>query len=337
MDGYTQRALTETDAAAYVELVQAINEADGDDGRMDEADYLFLLNHPLGVPDLDDFTGFFDGDRLVAGGWVARSTSADPAHWMVSDGGVHPDYRGRGIGTALLRWQEELAPVIHERFHPGARLELSVGAMDGNKGALELFECEGYAPERWFFEMRRPEGAPVEEPRIPEGLALETLTEQMYEPLRLEHNEVFKDHWRGTPDEEQEWAHWIGQEKIRPQLSFLLRDTANGAVAGFLVSSFSEAEFAETGVRDIHFNLIGTARPYRRRGVASALIAHAVRESRKQGYQTASLGVDAENPSGALGVYESNGFACARKFVIYNKVLSEPAGGSAQSDGVSAG
>jgi ribosomal protein S18 acetylase RimI-like enzyme len=337
MSGYTQRALTETDAAAYVELVRAMNEADGDEGRMAEADYLYLLNHPLGVPDLDDFTGFFDGDRLVAGGWVARSTSADPAHWMVSDGGVHPDYRGRGIGTALLRWQEALAPVIHERFHPGTRLELCSSAMDGNTGARALFAHEGYAAERWFFEMRRPEGAPEEEPRIPEGLVLETLGEQMYEPLRLVHNEVFRDHWRGTPEEEQEWGHWIGREKVRPQLSFLLRDGANGAVAGYLVSSFSEAEFAETGVRDIHFNLIGTARPYRKRGVASALIAHAVRESRRQGYQTASLGVDAENPSGALGVYESNGFECVHKFVIYNKVLREAAGGSTQSDGVSIG
>ena len=321
MSGYTQRALTEQDAAGYVELVRAANEADGDSGRLDEPGYLFLLHHPLGTPGLDDFTGFFDGDRLVAGGWVARRAHADAVHWMIADGVVHPEYRGRGIGTELLRWHQRLAPVIHERFFPGLPLELSISAMGGNAGALELFAREGYAPERWFFEMRRPQGLAVREPRLPEGLEIETLTPEMHEPLRVLHNEVFVDHWRGTEQGEEEWGHWLAQEKMRPELSFLLRDAENGAVAGFLVSSFSEAEFEDTGVRDIHFNLIGTVRAHRRRGVASALIAHAVRESRSQGYQTASLGVDAENPTGALGVYERNGFACEAKSVIYNKVL----------------
>jgi ribosomal protein S18 acetylase RimI-like enzyme len=169
--------------------------------------------------------------------------------------------------------------------------------------------------------MRRPEGTPVQEPNIPDGLALETYTEAMCEPLRIAHNEVFIDHWHGTPMDAEEWEFWLTQDKMRPDLSFVLRDTANGAVAGFLISSFSEAQFQETGVRDIHFNLIGTARNHRKRGVASALIAHAVRESHKLGFVTASLGVDAENPTGALGVYERNGFESTQKFVAYSKVL----------------
>lgn len=331
MSGYTQRALTEADAAAFVSLARAINEADGSDQRMDEADYLFWLHHPLGQPDLDDFVGYFDGDRLVAGGWVARETEADQAHWMHTHGGVHPDYRGRGLGTDMLRWQQRLAPVIHERHFPEARLELSVSAMAGNTEALELFVNEGFTPERFFFEMHRPQDLPVQDRPVPEGLTIETLGADMRKPLRLVQNEVFADHWRGTPFIEEEWDQWLGQEKVQPQLSFLLRDAENSAVAGYLISSFSEAQFADTGVRDIHFNLIGTARPYRGRGVASALIAHAVRESRKEGYQTASLGVDGQNPTGALGVYERNGFECKAKSVLYNKILSEPKPGAAEA------
>lgn len=283
-----------------------------------------MLNGPLNEPDLDTAVGYFDGDRLVACAGVLRESSAGEAHWMHTFGGVHPDYRGRGIGTDILRWQQELAPVIHARHFPEARLELSVVAWADNKGALELFEHEGFTAERYFFEMHRPEGRPVDGPRIPEGLAIETLTKDVRGPLRLVQNEVFLDHWHGSPFSEEEWEGWIGQDTMRPDLSFLLRDTANGAIAGYLVASFPEAKFLETGVREIHFNLIGTARPYRGRGVASALIAHAVLESRKQGYQTASLGVDAENPSGALGVYERAGFECKKKSVSYSKVLSAP-------------
>lgn len=323
MDGYTQRALTEADAAAFVAFATACNEEDGTDQRMDEEDYLLMCAHPFRQPDLDDFVGYFDGERLAAGGFVVRDSAAGEAHWMHTGGGVHPEYRGRGMGTDLLRWQTGLAPVIHARHFPEARLELSVSATAGNTGALELFANEGFAPERFFFDMQRPEGLPLDERPIPEGLAIETLVEETRGPLRLVQNEVFLDHWHGSPFDEEEWDQWLGQGKMLPDLSFLLRDVASGAVAGYLVSSFPAAQFAESGVRDIHFNLIGTTRPYRGRGVASALIAHAVRESRKQGYQTASLGVDAENPTGALGVYERNGFTCKEKFVVYSKVLAD--------------
>lgn len=323
--GFFRRALTERDAAAYIAFVDAVSEADGDTDHLDEAGYLKLLNFPLATPELEDFTGFFDGGRLAAAGWVARRSSAEPAHWMTTSGAVHPDYRGRGLGTTLIRWQQGLAPRIHERYFPGRRLELAVGAMGGNTGAHELFENEGFAPLRWFFEMSMPQGAPAGDDRAPDGLVFAPLadTGAGREELRREHNATFVDHFRFTPSGPQEWAHWIGQDKVRPDLSFLLREARSGEPAGFLVSSFSAADFAATGVRDVHFNLIGTRRAHRRRGVASALIAHAVRAARELGFETASLGVDAQNPTGALGVYERAGFVCTHKWAVYNKVLSE--------------
>jgi hypothetical protein len=33
--------------------------------------------------------------------------------------------------------------------------------------------------------------------------------------------------------------------------------------------------------------------------------------------------VDAENPSGVLGVHERNSFECERKYVAYNKMLTD--------------
>lgn len=321
MSGLTQRALTEADAEAFLEMANAANAADGADERLGEADYLDMLNYPLSVPDLDDFIGLFDGDRLAAMAWVARRTTAEPVHWMHGEGAVHPDYRGRGLGTRLVRWQQSLAPVVHERYFPGHALEFSSGAMEGNAGARELLANEGFTPVRWFFEMVRPEGAPVEEPRLPDGLDLEMYSDAVSEELRLVNDEVFADHWRGTPTSREEWEYWIGREKMRPENSLLLRDRASGEIAGYLVASFSDAEFQRTGVRDIHFNLIGTRRAHRKRGVASSLIAHALRIANAAGYRTASLGVDAENPSGALGLYQRHGFEREKAWVVYNKEL----------------
>jgi GNAT superfamily N-acetyltransferase len=318
---FSQRALTERDAADYIALARAIGEADEDPDYRDEAAYRELLHSPLATPELDDFTGLFDGGRLVAYGRLTCRTSADPVHWMITQGGVHPDYRGLGLGTELIRWQQELAPKVHERRFPGRPLEISLGAVEGNATAHELFRNEGFTPQRWYFGMRRPESAPIGPDLAPQGLEFAPYADLPREELRLVHNEAFADHFHFTPQSAETWAAWTGQDKIRKDLSFLLRDERTAEPAGYLVASFSEAEFAATAVRDIHFNLIGTRRAHRRRGVASALIAHAVHASRRLGFQTASLHVDAQNPTGALGVYEKSGFECIHKFHSYNKVL----------------
>ena len=50
-------------------------------------------------------------------------------------------------------------------------------------------------------------------------------------------------------------------------------------------------------------------RPWRRRGLASALILSACVALRERGMTEAALGVDSESLSGALGMYERLGFA----------------------------
>jgi ribosomal protein S18 acetylase RimI-like enzyme len=267
----------------------------------------------------EDFQGLLDGDRLVAMAWIQRRETADPAHWMDSAGCVHPDYQGRGIGTRLVRWQTELAPRIHEHYFPGAPLELTAKLSRGNTAAHELFEHEGFTQIRWSFAMRRPVDAPEPAAELPRGLELETYTPAVADELRLAHNEIFRDHFHGTPWSAAAWQAWIPLEKIRHDLSFLLRDPADGVIAGFVVCSHVPADAPDPADPDLHLNLVGTRREYRGRGVASGLIAHVVRASGKQGFATHSLGVDAGSPTGAVGAYERAGFEVEREFVFYNK------------------
>jgi mycothiol synthase len=70
-----------------------------------------------------------------------------------------------------------------------------------------------------------------------------------------------------------------------------------------------------TGIRDAHFMLIGTLRDYRNRGVASALIEHALRAAADQDYDRASLSVDSANPFRASGIFEKVGFTPKMRYV----------------------
>ena len=44
------------------------------------------------------------------------------------------------------------------------------------------------------------------------------------------------------------------------------------------------------------------------RGLATGLLSRVLHGAREAGYPTASLNVDTENPTGALGIYERAGF-----------------------------
>jgi mycothiol synthase len=323
MTDYLQRALTDSaaDTAAYVQLTREIAESGGNDRSEDERTFRFVLHHPMASPDLGNFQGVFDGDRLVAYARVLRRADADPVHWMQAQGGVHPDYLGRGIGTRLVRWQADCARGIHERHFPGHPMELNTRVAECNTDAPELLAHEGYALERVFFLMRRPAEAPLPEAPLPPGFELEPYADAVSAELHIAYEEAFLEHWHQVRKSAEDWAGLFEQHQSRPDLSFLLRDPANGEIAGFLISSFHQTEAEATGRNDVHFSLIGTRAPYRGRGIASALIGHALRESRKAGLGGATLGVDAENP-GALGVYERIGFAVLRRVGIYGSKLA---------------
>ena len=94
---------------------------------------------------------------------------------------------------------------------------------------------------------------------------------------------------------------------FRRDLSFLLRDGA-GEIAAAVLCSFYPEEFAQTGVQDLWVSDVGTRKPWRGKGLATALLARTLSRARVAGFDQAGLDVDAGNPTGALRVYERCGF-----------------------------
>jgi mycothiol synthase len=80
---------------------------------------------------------------------------------MVHEGGVHPSYRGRGLGSELLNWAEHAAVPLHEQRFPGRPLSLSSACLSTNAAAVALHEQRGYQPVRWFHDMVRDLSQPI--------------------------------------------------------------------------------------------------------------------------------------------------------------------------------
>jgi len=104
-------------------------------------------------------------------------------------------------------------------------------------------------------------------------------------------------------------------QTFRPAVSFLLRNKATDAPAGMLVTMNWEADAEATSIQDAHFMVIGTLPEYRNRGIAGALVEHALGGAAEEGYDRALLNVDSANPFGASGVFEKAGFTTTMQYV----------------------
>ena len=90
-------------------------------------------------------------------------------------------------------------------------------------------------------------------------------------------------------------------------------------VAGLVLNTIYQHENEAEGVKVGWLDSVATRRPWRKRGLAGALIARSLAVLRERGMETAGLGVDAENPNGALRLYESFGFRPIRRYVFFRK------------------
>jgi len=316
--GFSRRPLAPGDVRDWVALLTAIQDADGSDEFPSEQD----LREAFGRPDEDFPRGslaIYDGPIMVGYGVLTSRSEAEPVHDMRYEGGVHPSYRGRGIGGELLDWAEKAAVPLHNDRHPGRPLSLSSGCLSSNAAAVALHEQRGYQPVRWFHSMVRDLTAAIPEPVAPAGVLIVGYQPDMAEHARLIRNESFRDHWGSTETTAELWAHLLASDAFRPGFSFLAYEGSEPL--GMLISYEYEAYNAKTGHCDLHISLVGTRAAGRKRGIATALLTTAMSAARSDGYDQASLGVDADSLTGAVRLYEHVGFTVALTWTAFRKRL----------------
>ena len=137
-------------------------------------------------------------------------------------------------------------------------------------------------------------------------------------------NEAFRDHWGFTPPTEADYNAWLNNKVIfTPEMWKIAWDVEKNEVAGQVKGFINHEENKEFKRLRGYCEFISTRRPYRKQGVARALIALTLREFKARGMTEAALGVDAQNPNGAVRVYEACGFRVAKRFTTYRKPLEQ--------------
>ena len=136
--------------------------------------------------------------------------------------------------------------------------------------------------------------------------------------------EVFRDHWGDVDDSPEAWARFRVAPDIQPGLWCVAIDAATGEVAGQILNYLAEP--APDGTLIGWTESIAVRRPYRRRGLAGAMLAESLRIVRAAGATKAALGVDLESAHGASRIYERLGFRVSVEQGEYHKAYAAAEG-----------
>jgi mycothiol synthase len=297
----------EADLADIVRLKNAEAEADGLHYRTNVEEMAAELRHPSPSfdPARDVTIAELDG-RIV--GLASREVidTTDGFREHRNDGEVDPAYRRRGIGRALLaenlrRHRELAATDITSR----PRIYGS-WSWERQAGDIGLLEGAGFQPVRWFFDMVRPNLDDLPEVALPDGLRLEPIDRSRARDVWNADVEAFRDHWGGFDSSEAHLQRWLDNPNTDLSLWVIAYD--GDQIAGGVLNAIDPEQNAALGQQRGWLSSVFTRRPWRRRGLATALIACSLAIHRERGMTSAALGVDGDNPSGAFGLYERLGF-----------------------------
>jgi mycothiol synthase len=315
----------EADIPDVVRLQNAEWAAVGTRGRVSVDEYVAWWGHPNEKfdPARDVRIAELDG-RVVAFAQSEWVDTTDGLREYRSGGAVDPDFARRGIGSALLADRIAAARTLDAGYSDDRPRILGMWVDQRNAGGAALAERFGYEPARWFFDMERPISGDVPEIEpLPEGLELRPMSaDQAWELWTADH-EAFRDHWGGHDDSEANFRRWRESPEFDPTMFLVAWD--GDEIAGGVLNAIYPEENEALGLRRGWLDSVFTRRPWRRRGLARNLIVRSFHLLRGRGMTDAALGVDADNPSGALGLYESVGFAVVERSTAWRRPLEEAA------------
>ncbi|MFB9177663.1 GNAT family N-acetyltransferase [Dactylosporangium sucinum] len=126
------------------------------------------------------------------------------------------------------------------------------------------------------------------------------------------HTAAFRDLWGYQDRSFESWAALTVRSEI------FLPELARVALAGdTIVGYVLPHDQAEPG--RLYIGQIGTAESWHRMGIASSLLADVLGAAGRAGYTHAALDTDADNPTGAAGVYAKVGFVVDQHLVVCRK------------------
>ena len=296
-DGFAARSLRPDDAAEVYELYAASERLVQGEPDVQLEDVVAEWARPsfdLAV----DAVAVVDGDRIVAEAELFKGRRAEVT--------VHPDARGRGIGTALLRWTQRRGREV------GSGL-VGQTVPDADESARELFRANGYEPRWTSWVLSYPIEGPPAEPELPEGFAFGSFhlgrdDREVYDVVER----AFSEWPDRDPFAYEDWrALTVEADGFDPSLQVVI--ARDGRIVG-TANAVDPAPHTEGWIHQL-----AVAREHRGLGLGRALLQRSFVDFHARGKR--SVGLSTDSRTGALGLYEHVGMRVVRSYTHHAKQL----------------
>jgi mycothiol synthase len=225
---------------------------------------------------------------------------------------VHPDAWESATASTLIGAAEAWA-----RAHAREGDFLRAWAFEREDYLRRALDERGYRFIRhhlfMLIELRRE----PPEPKWPDGILVRRFRPADARAVYEADVEAFSDHWDFQPEPFALWRErTVERDDFDPSLWLIAWDGED--VAGYSLNSWHASGDPTYG----WIHVLGVRRPWRRRGLGSALLRASFSEFARRGAMRVGLAVDAENLTGAVALYEHVGMRAVRRYDIYEKLLS---------------
>ncbi len=321
LDEYTWRPCRREDVPALYQMLLAVDQAENRDMLLTLQDMATQFDDPWSNAETDSMAAFTADGQIAA--WARVFLNPQPLDecraflW----GEVHPAHRGNGLADFIFDWMEARGRARLNEMPPHLPRVVRSSVQAGLQERITLLEGRAFRPVRFFYRMRRDLGQPIPDECAPGGITLRAFSPELGAGARQALNESFADHWSFESVSEEDWQmFFMSRSDFRADLSFIAMD--GDKVAGICLNVVNRETNERQGTRVGWIQDLGVRRAWRKRGVASALLCASMRAFQADGLDTAMLGVDTENLTGALKLYERLGFCPVKRLISFEKPAS---------------
>ncbi|EEH63450.1 acetyltransferase, GNAT family [Gleimia coleocanis DSM 15436] len=316
--GLTWKRLTAADLAELTLLIRYCETADNALHSVNDQRIALFLEYNLGVLPAEAIVGRDAAGKLVAFAGVEIQIPDEDIARAEVVAFISPDFRGRGIGRAVLKWQESRARQLFvEVLGDDSTLEVRLANLvDAHvDDRRRLYMAAGFSSRRTFEVMYHQfTNTEVEVAQPCNGYIIQPWAVVSDATLQQVHDQAFKDHW-GTKEEARSW--WLlSRPGLDPRWSFVALDP-EGTVVGYVMVCRHPARWVQAQRSEAYIELLGVSPDARAHGLGKALLTSAMAAAQAAGVEAIGLDVDRDNPHGARDFYERMGFATEGYQIYY--------------------
>jgi ribosomal protein S18 acetylase RimI-like enzyme len=310
----------ESDFEAMAWIINAANQADGDDHIATVEDIRNNYAHmERSDTDKDMLFVEFEG-QPVGYGRCMWDTELNGDYLYTFFVNLHPNWRSDDIPLAMMEFFQERLIEIAAQHPAEAPKYFQTWGLSHATWHKELMDELGLDPVRYGISMTRPCSQPVEVNSLPEGIEVRAVKPEEYRKVFEADAEAFRDHWGYVPPTDKDYQRWLNQSTFDPAIWKVAWE--GDQVVGMVLNFIDHPENEEFNRKRGYTECISVRRPWRRQGVARSLLTQSIQMFQEMGMEETALGVDTNNPNGAMKLYESVGYIETKRYVTYRAQIA---------------